>query len=87
MRKVDDGEKRKEKKTKKEKKREKNGVFLWPLRHCQQSTARTATPERRPLERRTLVPISKVFEESKGLEVLEVIEGLKVSEDLLCHIT
>ena len=27
------------------------------VRHCQQSTARTATPERRPLERRTLVPI------------------------------
>ena len=31
-------------------------AFLVPLRHCQQSTAQTATPERRPLERRTLVP-------------------------------
>ena len=27
---------------------------------CQQSTARTATPERRPLERRTLVPIHPI---------------------------
>ena len=51
MRKVDDG-----KKEKKEKKKE--WRFQWPLRHCQQSTARTATPERRPLELRTLVPIS-----------------------------
>ena len=29
--------------------------------HCQQSTARTATPERRPLERRTLVPFLTDF--------------------------
>ena len=54
-RKIDDGEKEK-KKEKKEKKR-KEWRFYWPLHHCQQSTARTATPEQRPLERCTLVPI------------------------------
>ena len=51
MRKVDD--------EKKEKRKKKELRFKWPLRHCQQSTAQTATPERRPLERRTLVPIKK----------------------------
>ena len=55
MRKVDDGEKKEKKKEKKKKRM----AFLvaTTLRHCQQSTARTATPERRPLERRMLVPI------------------------------
>ena len=51
MRNIDDG------KRKKRKKKRKEWRFQWPLRCCQQSTARTATPERRPLERRTLVPI------------------------------
>ena len=45
MRKVDDGEK---KEKKERKKREKNGVFSGHYV--------IATPERRPLERRTLVP-------------------------------
>ena len=43
MRKVDDG-KRKE------------WRFWWPLRHCQQSTARTMPHEQRPLECDMLVP-------------------------------
>ena len=57
MRKVDDGKKRKEKKKekrkkKKEKRKEKNGVFS-----CHYVIASSLPPERRPLERRTLVPI------------------------------
>ena len=36
-------------------------VFLVAIRHCQQSTTWTATPERRPLERRTLMPIMVPF--------------------------
>ena len=41
MRKVDDGKKKK--KEKKRKKKRKEWRFQWPLRHCQQSTARTTT--------------------------------------------
>ena len=52
MRKLDDGEKKKEKR----KEKRKEWRFQWPLRRCQQSTAQMATPERRPLERRMLVP-------------------------------
>ena len=55
MRKVDDG--KEEKKKEKKRKKRKEWRFYWPLRHCQQSTARTATPERRPLERHMLVPM------------------------------
>ena len=53
MRKVDDGKKEK-RKEKKEKKREKNGVFSghYVIASC-------LPPERRPLERRTLVPIAQ----------------------------
>ena len=46
----------------KKKKERKEWRFQWPLRHCQQSTARTATSERRPLERRTLVPIVAILQ-------------------------
>ena len=64
MRKVDDGKKEKKRKEKKNKK-EKNGVFsghyviassLPPERLRPNGYARTATPERRPLECCTLVP-------------------------------
>ena len=40
MRKVDDGE---ENKKERKKRKRKEWRFLWPLRHCQQSTARTMT--------------------------------------------
>ena len=49
MRKVDDGEK-------KEKKKEKNGVFSGHY-----VIASSLPPERRPLERHTLVPINVVY--------------------------
>ena len=50
MRKVDDGEEKE--KRKKRKKKEKNGVFSGHY-----VIASSLPPERRPLERRTLVPI------------------------------
>ena len=49
---------KKRKKEKKEKRKRKEWRFKWPLRHCQQSTTRMATPERRLLERRTLMPLN-----------------------------
>ena len=52
MRKVDDGKKEKRKK-RKEKRKEKNGVFSGHY-----VIASSLLPERRPLERRTLVPIT-----------------------------
>ena len=55
MRKVDDGEE-KEKRKKKKEKREKNGVFSGHY-----VIAGSLPPERRPLEGRTLVPISQVY--------------------------
>ena len=51
MRKVDDGEEKKRKR-KKKKEKEKNGVFSGHY-----VIASSLPPERRPLERRTLVPI------------------------------
>ena len=62
MRKVDDG------KRKKRKKREKNGVFSGHY-----VIASSLPPERRPLERRTLVPIpyrscNVIFSKNPGIE-------------------
>ena len=62
MRKVGDGEKRKKRKKRKE------WRFQWPLRHCQQSNARTTTPEQRPLERHTLVPIFRTVVYSRRIQ-------------------
>ena len=61
MRKVDDGKRKEKKKEKKRKK--KRMAFLvattsLPAVYRPNGYARTPTPERRPLERRTLVPIS-----------------------------
>ena len=55
MRKVDDGKrKEKKRKKKKEKRKEKNGVFSGHY-----VIASRRPPKRRPLERRTLVPICR----------------------------
>ena len=80
MRKGRDGEKKKKKKGKNgknggKKKEEKTDENSGPYVVCQQSTARTATPERRPLERRTLVPISPVLVNQEPLLVHHLVSG------------
>ena len=86
MRKVDNGEKRKEKKTNK---REKNLVFSGHY-----VIASSLTPERRPLERCTLVPIQKELQERFN-EVLvlqfcwcmDLIAATRAEGGLVIHIS
>ena len=69
MRKVDDGKRKEKKKEKRKEKKEKNGVFSGHY-----VIASSLPPERRPLERRTLVPMVSNDRNDKKYQLYQLFQ-------------